>query len=175
MRARRVPPLIVRELPLLQRLSLHRPRDARKVLCISGNCMGERLGVINPILSLARFTNCHDTIIPGLNIQIRLSVASSMVVGVVSNAGLSTPPLGLLLGLQALGTGEDSSRRDASIKEGAVVGAAVKAGGSADDTNGLEVLLKEMLDMITASRAGFVKSASITVVDEVANVRGGDL
>lgn len=102
-------------------------------------------------------------------------VANLVVVDIVSDTSLAAKLLGLLLGLELLGAGEETAGGNAVLDEGGVVGAAAELGGDVAETLGLEEALKVLLDGVGASRAGEVEGTSITVVDAVDVVGAGNL
>ena len=126
---------------------------------ILGDAVGDGLGV-------------EEEGIPGDVVDV---VAGLVVVDVVRDAGSATNGGSLLLGLDALGTGEDTARGDAVLDEGGVVRAAAELGGNGGDLGLLEELLKVLLDHVGALGAGEVEGAAITVVDAVDVVGGGNL
>lgn len=111
----------------------------------------------------------------GLLVEVLDVVAGKMVVDVVGNTGLAAKELGLMLGLELLGTGEETSRGDAVLDESGVVGSAAELSGDRGLAVGLEELLKVLLEDIGASRASEVEGVSITVVDAIDVVGAGNL
>lgn len=102
-------------------------------------------------------------------------VAGSVVVDVVGDASLAAEHLGLLLGHDALGAGEETAGGDAVQDESLVVGAAVKLGGDElGAVAGVEVL-KLLLDRVGSGRARHVEGTAITVIDAVDEVGAGNL
>lgn len=103
----------------------------------------------------------------GLLVEVVDIVANLVVVDIVSDTSLATELLGLLLGLELFGAGEETAGGNTVLDESGVVGAAAELGGNVAETLGLEEALKVLLDGVGSSRAGEVEGASITVVDTV--------
>lgn len=80
-------------------------------------------------------------------------VALLVVVDVVSNTGFTAKELGLLLGLETLGTGKETTGGNAVLDEGSVIGATAELGGNRGNLVLLKELLKVLLDNVRASRA----------------------
>ncbi|KAI3476740.1 hypothetical protein L1887_61704 [Cichorium endivia] len=102
-------------------------------------------------------------------------VASRVVVGVVCDARLAAKQLGLLLGLETLGTSVETASSDASVQERTVVAAAIE--GSLDQRlfgDVLEKVKEHRLGLRRSGRAGGVEGAAIAVVHAQHIVGRGD-
>lgn len=111
----------------------------------------------------------------GLPVEVGDVIASLMVVNIVGNTGLAAEELGLLLGLELLGTGEEAARGNTVLDEGSVIRSAAELRGDIGLAVGLEELLKVLLKDVGASRASEVEGVSITVVDTIDVVGAGNL
>jgi hypothetical protein len=133
--------------------------DALEALGVLGNRVGDGLGVDKE----------------SLLVEVVDGVAGLVVVDVVCDTSLATELLGLLCGLELLGTGEETTGGNTVLDEGSVVGAAAELRGNGCETLGLEEALEVLLDGVRAGGAGEVESITITVVDTVDVVRAGNL
>lgn len=111
----------------------------------------------------------------GLSVEVGDVITGLVVVDIVGNTGLATEELGLLLGLELLGTGEETTRGNTVLDEGGVIRSAAELRGDIGLAVGLVELLKVLLKDVRASRASEVESVAITVVDTVDVVRTGNL
>jgi len=111
---------------------------------------------------------------PSALVEIVNRVAGLVVVLIEDLASNTAPDLLLLLGLDLIGASSSTTSRDVGVKEWAVVRAAVELGGVGRNAGADEVLLVELLDLVAAVGTGEAVRASVTVVDLVDVVRGGD-
>lgn len=109
-----------------------------------------------------------------LLVEVVDGVASLVVVDVVSNTSLTAKLLGLLLGLELLSAGEETTGGNTVLDESGVVRTAAELGGDRSETLGLEELLKVLLDGVGTSGAGQVESITITIIDTVDVVGAGN-
>ena len=150
--------ILVLEPALLRLLRLLLGREGLDAVRVGGDGVGGTTGVA--VESIKR--------------EVLHVVADSVVVGVVGVARSTAKELGLLLGLDLLGSSEDAASRDTVEDESLVVGAAVKFGGEVGDALIVEVLLEKSLNLSGAGRARLVESGSVAVVDQVGIVGGSD-
>ena len=126
---------------------------------IGSNSVGSSLGILNPSTDVA--------VLDG--------VSNLVVVDIVSDASLASEKSLLERSLELLGSGEESSDWDTVISESLVVGAGGEGGWDVSELRVVgEVILEELLDWAGSWRAGEVESASVSVVDGVDEVGGGD-
>jgi hypothetical protein len=111
---------------------------------------------------------------PGALVEVVDIVTGLVVVLVKDLAGDTAPDLLLGLGLDLIGTSGGSASRDVCIKERTVVGTAVELGGVRGNAGADKVLLVELLDQVATGGSGEAVGASVTVVDLVDVVGGGD-
>ena len=102
-------------------------------------------------------------------------VALLVVVDIVRDAHLATEELSLGLGLETLGTGEETAGGDAVLDESGVVGSAAELGGNVADAVVVVEVLEVLLDDVGAGGAGEVEGVAVAVVDAVDVVGAGDL
>lgn len=110
-----------------------------------------------------------------LEVEVVHVVADKVVVDVVSDTSLATEELGLLLGLENLGTGEETTGGDTILDESGVVGAVGEERGNMSLAVGLVELLEISLKDVGTRWAGEVEGASITIVNTVDVVGRGNL
>jgi hypothetical protein len=149
----------------------------RSNLRIPSSSVVSNLGQALPGLGIAsnRVSNGLGVDEESLLVEVVDIIANLVVVDVVSDTSLTAELLGLLLGLELLGAGEETAGGNAVLDEGGVVGAAAEFRGDVAKTLGLEEALKVLLDGVGSSGAGEVEGASVTVVDTVDIVRAGNL
>lgn len=111
----------------------------------------------------------------GLPVEVGDVIASLMVVDVVGDTGLAAKELGLLLGLELLGTGEETTRGNTVLNESGIIRSAAELRGNIRLAVGLEELLKVLLKDVGASRASEVEGVAIAVVDTIDVVGTGNL
>lgn len=111
----------------------------------------------------------------GIVVEVVDVVTNLVVVDVVGDTGLAAEELGLLVGLETLGTGEETAGGDAVLDEGGVVGAAAELGGDVVDAVAVVELLEVLLNDVGAGGTGQVEGVAITVVDAEHVVGRGDL
>jgi hypothetical protein len=133
--------------------------NALEALGVLGNRVGDGLGVDEE----------------SLLVEVVDGVAGLVVVDVVCDTGLAAELLGLLLGLELLGAGEETTGGNTVLDEGGVIRAAAELRGDRCETLGLEKALEVLLDGVRAGRAGEIEGITITVVDAVDVVGAGNL
>lgn len=111
----------------------------------------------------------------GFPVEVGNVIAGLVVVDVVGNTGLATEELSLLLGLELLSTGEETTRWNTVLDESGVIRSAAELRGDIGLAVGLVELLKVLLKDVGASRASEVEGVAITVVDTIDVVGAGNL
>jgi hypothetical protein len=127
----------------------------------------------NSVLSNSR-SNSLGVPLESVQSKVGDVVASLVVVDIVSNTNLATKEFELLLSLDDLSTSEQTTRSDTAVQETSVIAAAAEVGRDGVEAVGGEEVLEEDFGFGTASGAGLVVGASVTVVDSEDVVGGGD-
>jgi len=97
-----------------------------------------------------------------------------VVVDVVGNTDLATEELELLLRLDDLGSGKETTGRDAAVKETGVIAAAAEVSGHRVEAVSSEEVLEEDFRLCATGWAGLIVGASVAVVDSEDVVGRGD-
>ena len=133
-----------------------------KAVCGASVCcngMGSSLGVLNPSADVA--------VLDG--------ISSSVVVDVISDTNLSSEQSSLLSGLELLSSGEQSTDWDTGISKSLVIGSGSEGGWDVSELSIVgEVILEELLNWSGSWWAGKVEGASVSIVDGVDKVGGGN-
>ena len=101
-------------------------------------------------------------------------VAREMVIDVVRDTSLAAEKLSLLLGLDDLSAGEETTRSNAEVEETSIVTAAAEVGRNRIEAILGEEVLKEKLGLAAAGGASLVESAAVAIVDAQDVVGRGD-
>ncbi len=101
-------------------------------------------------------------------------VTSGVVADIESDTSLTTVGSSLGRGLNLLGTSEETTGGNTVLEERTVIGTSREISWEGLDALSLEVILKELLGLGRAHRAGGAELASVAVVDAVEVVRRRD-